>query len=555
MNSPRRPLGDRAARWLSDPARALWCLVLLFLVAAALATPVDRKGDASEYILTTESLYFDHDLVVANKVDIFRHLLLRPQRMDTPAGLTRMPGTDGVERFGLHSFYYPLAVVPFYALFGYAGFHVLNALALWVMLLVLQRWLSRQGPPLLALGFSVAAVFFSAAWAYVFWAHPEVFYTTLVTLFLYGWLGDRPWVAAVAGGIVFAAQPPLAVLGVLWSADLVRRRQYRWIVRTWPVMILLAAPQLVYNVHWLGTLVPMTKAGLASAKYLSPSVLLAFLFDPAMGLVWFYPIVFYCLICARRGWRSTAMIGAAVIVLFALTAVRNVYSHQVGLRYANFVLPIFLFLLDRLHFKSWPERVALGGTVVLGAGLAINPLGNSAGMDIRQKTFLPYEIATTLPEYTDNPEVFRTSSMELVPDRVYVRDLTPRDHWTLGGGRSRLMLLDLSPGPLDLTVVTRAGGSHQFVQLSTPHGKPSGWLLESKQVATIHVDLAASDIRSYDRWDNRTYVYVDIEAEPWVPAIDQQGTAPEAHDLRRLGVQIQKITSKGVVLFDAAASK
>ncbi len=38
-------------------------LLLTGILASTLTVPVDRKGDASEYILATESLYYDRDLV------------------------------------------------------------------------------------------------------------------------------------------------------------------------------------------------------------------------------------------------------------------------------------------------------------------------------------------------------------------------------------------------------------------------------------------------------------------------------------------------------------
>src|SRR5262245_14102249 len=119
----------RLGAWLAEPTH--WCLVLvgLFMLAVALVGPIERKGDSSEYILTTESLYYDHDLIFDPAVDVRRNAMMRPEGLlDIPGGLAGMNGTDGKTRYGLHSFYYSLAVIPFYALLGYRAFLVFNAI-------------------------------------------------------------------------------------------------------------------------------------------------------------------------------------------------------------------------------------------------------------------------------------------------------------------------------------------------------------------------------------------------------------------------------------------
>ena len=104
-------------------------LVCVAVLAAAVSAPVVRRGDGAEYVLATESLYYDHDLVYDERVDLARPGLHRPAGLaDIPAGLFVLKGTDGRSRYGLHSFYYPLAAVPFFALFGHIGFLVLGKL-------------------------------------------------------------------------------------------------------------------------------------------------------------------------------------------------------------------------------------------------------------------------------------------------------------------------------------------------------------------------------------------------------------------------------------------
>jgi hypothetical protein len=420
------------------------------------------------------------------------------------------------------------------------------------MLLILQGWFSRSAPPLVAIGFATAAVFLSAAWSYVFWTQTEVFYTLLLTAFFYGWFCERPWLSAIAGGIVFVAQPPLALFGLAYAVDLLRARAYRRLGLSAAVMLVLAAPQLFYNVYFLGTWVPMSKIGLARADMLSVPALLFDLLDPSVGFVWFYPIWLFCLVRGRFDQRRIWMLVAAFGALLTLTMVRNLYSHQVGVRYGNYLLPVFLFLIDELRFDGWPSRLALGFAIVLGAGLAINPLGNSHAMDIRPKTFAAYRVAQSFSGYYENPEVFAASSLALIPNRIHVRDLTLTDHWTLGGGETRFLLLGLEPGRLKLSVRTRPTEMPQVVELRTQDGQTSRWLLEPAESSEIWIDIGPPNLRWYPRWE-RSFVYLDVLAEPWVPAFDSRKSRAEELDFRRLGVRIERIQIGDQTLFPAPA--
>ena len=544
---------DGIARWIRAPPNLVLAAIALFLVAAAVTVPVDRKGDGSEYILTTESLYYDHDLVLDNTVDIFRHIEMRPQWMDTPAGLPRMQGTDGVERFGLHSFYYPVLCLPFYAALGYHGFYVLNALCVIVVIAAVYGHLARTQPrargPALAL--AAGGVFLSAAWSYVFWTQTEPFYTALIALHLYFWYGKRPLCAAACMGIALGAQLPLALLGVPLIVECLVERKVKTALLVVGIYALAAAPQLFYDVHYLGTVAPMARMGLASARYISLGVWFRMLFDPAMGLVWFYPVALYCLARWRPTWRSASLLLATGLVLLAMTSVYNVYSHQVGARYACYALPVLLFCVDEVTLTGLWARVGAAFTVVVGAGLAINPLDNSRGMDVRHKTFLPYEIASALGFLNESPEVFRTSSDELVPDRVYTRRVV-RDRWTWGEERAEIMIVGARPGILELDLRAYATilpeGPTQRVELTTMSGTKLTVALPAKEVTTVSVKLGSADLRQYARW-GKTYTYLTLWSDSWSPAITMEGHPPEAHDIRRLGVKIERIALDGDTLF------
>ena len=91
FSSPRA-IVDAARK---NPGPFLPALVsLIVLLGFAFATPLSRLGDASEYLLMTESLYWDHDLKWEPR-DQSRHLLfLRDRRLDSPVGLETTQGRD-----------------------------------------------------------------------------------------------------------------------------------------------------------------------------------------------------------------------------------------------------------------------------------------------------------------------------------------------------------------------------------------------------------------------------------------------------------------------------
>jgi len=553
-----RPLKSQVSaqviQWLREPVHLALVAIWVFLLAAALSVPVDRKGDGSEYILATESLIYDRDLTIQSEVDIFRHLMQRPQRMDSPAGLTRIVCPDGRERYGLHSFYYPVLALPFYALFGYQGFYLLNALFVGVMVTGVFLHAARSHPKPLALAFAALSVFLSATWSYVFWTQAEAVYAGLLTLFLLFWFKDRPLWAAGVGGLPFAAQPALGLFALPMLIELAMKKRFKQALLAAAIIAAWAAPQYAYNAFVLGSLVPMTTQGLASTGYASAGLVVRLLIDPSMGLFWFYPAAAYCLVCLRPGFRSIALLVAALGVLAMMTVVYDFYSHQVGSRYANWIFPALLFAAGPLRWEGWPPRISALFALFAGAGLAINPLGNSRDMDVRGKTLLAYGAFDRLKSAWENPEVFRFGSEVLTADRVYTRRVT-KDGWTWGDDRTDLMLLGVRPGALTLELQSWPHmEDRQIVTIATGGGTVRKVSIDPGKVERVEIPLEEPDIQAYRRWKDRTYAYLSISADGWSPAIEQQGNRPEAHDLRRLGVRIERITLNGEVLFERSVN-
>jgi len=77
-------------------------LILIFagIFGAILSCTPIRKGDATEYVLVTESMFFEHNIeYTAEKY--FRHLTLKPASMDG-VGYVINKGLDGGEYLTQH---------------------------------------------------------------------------------------------------------------------------------------------------------------------------------------------------------------------------------------------------------------------------------------------------------------------------------------------------------------------------------------------------------------------------------------------------------------------
>src|ERR1019366_8685434 len=113
------------------------------------------------------------------------------------------------------------------------------------------------------------------------------------------------------------AQLPLGFLAVPLVLELLVRRRPKTAAQVVGIYALCAAPQLFYDLRYLGTIAPMARMGLASARYVSFGTWFRMLFDPAMGLVWFYPVALYCLARWRPTWRTGSLLVATGLTLLA----------------------------------------------------------------------------------------------------------------------------------------------------------------------------------------------------------------------------------------------
>ncbi len=533
-------------RWLAW--LPLWWLGLA-LLAFALLAPVRRLGDASDYAMATESLLYDHDLRYTPG-DLARNLMRKPLGFDSPAGLHVRRGRNGAMYLGAHhSFYYSLAAVPLYAVFGYRGFFLLNAFAYWIFACCLFIHLRQWNSTAVAWAWLALALVFSASWTYVAWIHTEVLYMALLGLFVFAWQRGRLLAAAAALGVAAAAQPTLCLLAVpfflcVWW----ERRRPGLLLAMAAVMSLAAAPQVAFNLYAWGAVHPMfLDAGLLSTRFMSLERVVRSWFDPVGGIVWFYPAVLVALLETRWNRRSVALWLGALAVVVACGSSVSWYSHQVGLRYGAYVFGLVLFLVEKVRFDRIATAALWSFAVLVGTGLAVDPLGNSAGLGVRNKLFLPYRVAAAKFPYPEENDAF-WSRLERLSPTVGVAPIWS-EGWLPGDVDVTLAvnLQQADRGPLRLVVGSWYQAGSQRLQIETATARCRADLSPYADQA-VTIPLGPGDILAHSSPNGSNQVRLTLRAQSWVPRLAD----PRAGDVRRLGVVLKEVDFAGSPQFRRA---
>ena len=240
---------------------AILCLSVLLLGLSwslyKIHFPPGPIGDEPAYVLMTESLWHDRDLVFDHR-DLLRGYRLWDQG---PNGVILFTADGGKSMFYGKPYIYSLAALPFYGLFGVQGLLVFN-MALFLAMLWGAYWFWRRegsNVPLFLGGFFFA----SASFCYVFWMQPEVFNMACVFFALLIWLHLRrieSWserqlgLVALAGALLAAAyvsKEPTVLLGGPIALDLLLQKR-------WKGLAALAAPALLGLLFFVGVQHKMT---------------------------------------------------------------------------------------------------------------------------------------------------------------------------------------------------------------------------------------------------------------------------------------------------------
>jgi hypothetical protein len=224
--------------------------------------PPGPIADEPAYVMMTQSLWHDHDLSYDRR-DLERAYRIWDQG---PNGLIlATPDGGKTQRYG-KPFVYPLAAVPFYAVFGVQGMVMFN-MALFLAMLWAAWWFWRRESG--HVGLFLGGFFFaSVAFSYVFWLQPEVFDMACAFFPLLIWQVVRrhevwTWrepALLVLAGLLLAAgyisKEPLALLAAPIAIDLAWQRRFRGVVALLAPALIGVALMLAAQRHLTGSYSP-----------------------------------------------------------------------------------------------------------------------------------------------------------------------------------------------------------------------------------------------------------------------------------------------------------
>ncbi len=480
-----------------------FALFLLFILCFSFATdlPKTKKGgffsDESSYFSIMQSLAFDGDLEYT-RADIVR---IRKTFWVGPMGVFLKKGADG-RLYYAKSFIYPLALAPFFRLFGTHGILLANGLMIFFVLLMGYLLLRRYHDPGKSFFFTLVYLFASVTFIYIWWITADLFnfFVNFSALFFFFFPFKKPVWNSVAG-LFFAAamfSKPNNVLhiGILFLLLLYRREWKKFIAAALVCMLVLAG--LLYfgsvqtgSVNYMGgerrsfygnfpferpdftfaSGIPMSSDTYWSRYYLSPTIfmlnLFYYLFGRFTGMFIYFPSALFLLLIfffqkkKPEDWFLLAAIGVAVL-FYVLVTPDNYFGGggSLGNRYFFNVFPLFFFLGFRGRTFSFSLLPVIAAIVFLAP----------AFMDGMNHSAAPRFTGTAFPARLFPPEKTQFSTL---PSNTNPRAFNRRI-----GDKYTLFLLNDNYNPLEGELFW----SYADKELEL-------FLLAPRQVRTFHVQL------------------------------------------------------------------
>ena len=550
--------------------------VLVFLIFAGVlgaifSTTPTRKGDATEYMLQTETMFFDHNLKFTNEI-YNRHLQLKPGSLDG-VGYVKNLGKDGSYYLTQHPIYYSLFSVPLYGLFyfinprlAYISFFVTNLLfvmaVVFYLIYYLKNTLKIKDYHLL----TVAYIFFSTVFVYIFWHHPETFlFFTVSSFFFFLYVKKKPVIASLFLGLSIGQSLVLVFLGLNLAYYLLsKNKNIRELIKnsTFSFIAIVSVASIHYLVSYILTGTAFSLQSNASYSLLTMKDIVPALFDPSVGLVWFYPMVILSILYAKKDLKTLIVFISVFLSLLFFMINKQFYTHQVGLRYLNYLYPAFFFILDPALLKKRKTLLVfiLGASLFLTLGINTDVRVSNDTMDVSKKNFAGYKLLKRfVPNYYfEHPAVFMNHTAWLTdyigdpkqhnPSKLKVFIESPAEYYAdnkyfLGDVWVRLLMTPLNPGELEIEFER----PDKRVDI-----KLNGKNYEVKN-KTFKVNLSKNELRQslkedmYINFSN--YLYLDLKAEGWCACEKFKD------DNRQLGNSIVTIKNNGQIIYDKQIDK
>ncbi|MBN2346323.1 MAG: hypothetical protein JXO51_08010 [Candidatus Aminicenantes bacterium] len=436
--------------------RIFFAMFLLFVIFFAFGSDLARIknggffSDESTYFAIMQSLAFDGDLEYTRE-DIMR---IRREYWVGPMGLFLKQARDG-RLYYAKSFIHPLALAPFFRLWGSHGILLANGLMLFLVVLMGFLLLRRFHEPGRSLAFTLVYVFGSVSFIYVWWVTADLFnfFVNFAALFFFFYEFKRPaWGYAAAlfmAAAVFSKPNNLLHFGLLFLL-LLHRRQWKRFVILGLLCVLFLGALFAFNYVQTGEVnyqggerrsfygnFPLERDDFSFAGgykmstdtywnrfFLSPAIAVLnafyFFFGRFTGMLLYFPPAFFLLLFFffqrkhASDWFLLAAIAAAILCCILLMP-DNYFGGggSLGNRYFLSIYPLFFFLgLRERRLRSPLVSLApVAAAIIFLSPVLLNGLQHSAfprypGLSFPIRLFPPEKTQyATLPSNT-NPRAF-----------------------------------------------------------------------------------------------------------------------------------------------------
>lgn len=367
--------------------RIFFILFLLFIIFFSFGTDLakTKKGgffsDESTYFSIIQSLAFDGDLEYT-RADIVR---IREIFWVGPTGVFLKKGHDG-RLFYAKSFIYPLAVAPFFRLFGTHGILLANGLMIFFVLLMGFLLLRQHHPQEKSFTLTIIYLFSSITFIYIWWITADLFnfFINFAALFFFFYHFKKPAWNSLAGlffaAAVFSKPPNILHIGILFLL-LLYQKDWKKFLSMALICLLVLSSLLYFNYIQTGAFnymsgerrsfygnfpferpdftfaggFPMSSDNYWSRFYLSPAIALLnlfyYIFGRFTGMIVYFPSALFLLLLfffqkkKPEDWFLLAAIGAAIFFYILITPANYLGGGgSLGNRYFFNIFPLLFFL-------------------------------------------------------------------------------------------------------------------------------------------------------------------------------------------------------------------
>lgn len=388
----------------------VWGLSIIFFIFVLIyvsQTEAYIRGDGAEYILQTISLR-NHLSFDIRQSDVEQAISEYGNENALWTSYKHMRRTENGDAYSNHFGMYSLLVIPIKTILMYFGinpiyaFYITNVLLWFLSIVILLKFLNVSNETKMML---LLLLLFNPIFFYLTWTHTEVYifaFTVIGLVFYYNrQYGRAILFVSIAAMQNLAILPYAMIIGIDYIIELFMQRESSnnrsikhfistswWDVIKYGIFYIPGFIPIGLNLIHFGTYSLVADVAMED-KYLL-SKLLAYLFDPNLGIFPFVPIIFilFCIVLSIGFFRFTKdsilnFIGIGGIFFIITRQLQINCGMEAIMRYSVWIIPLMIFFVvlkwEKCFQSIWNKKVCfilcmmqtiifslIGGSIVFG---------------------------------------------------------------------------------------------------------------------------------------------------------------------------------------------